>query len=92
MIDDYDWEILDKRLKALEDSLEMLKAMFPVQDSTPDVEYVLYQGDLTDAGTEQQWRSLLSDGDIARCAAYDKRLLEVFGLDPEQVKKEIESD
>lgn len=57
MISDTDWEILDKRLKAIEDNLEMLKALFPVQDSTHDVEYVLYQGDLTDAGTEQQWRN-----------------------------------
>lgn len=55
MINDYDWEILDKRLKALEDSLEMLKAVFTVKDSTSDVDYVLYQGDLTDAGLKQQW-------------------------------------
>jgi len=55
---DTDYDLLDKRLKAIEDSLEMLKAMFPVQDRKlePDVDYVLYQGDLTDAGSEQQWR------------------------------------
>lgn len=58
MISDTDWEILDKRLKAIEDSLEMLKALFP---DIPVVEcsdeYILEQGSLTDAGTKQQWRN-----------------------------------
>lgn len=76
MLSDTDYDLLDKRLKAIEDSLEMLKAMFPVQDRKlePDVDYVLYQGSLTDAGSEQHWRDLLSDGDTARCAAYDKKV------------------
>jgi hypothetical protein len=58
MLSDTDYDLLDKRLKAIEDSLEMLKAMFPVQDRRleTDVDYVLYQGSLTDAGAEQQWR------------------------------------
>lgn len=48
MLSDTDYDLLDKRLKAIEDSLEMLKAMFPVQDRKlePDVDYVLYQGSL----------------------------------------------
>jgi hypothetical protein len=59
MLSDTDYDLLDKRLKAIEDSLEMLKAMFPVQDRKlePDVDYVLYQGSLTDAGAVQIWNS-----------------------------------
>ena len=59
MVSDYDWELLNKRLKAVEDSIEMFKALFPVQDRKlePDVDYVLYQGSLTDAGLKQQWRN-----------------------------------
>lgn len=55
-VSDTDWEILDRRLKAIEDSLEMLKAVFPMQDSTSDVDYVLCQGDLADPSQQQQWR------------------------------------
>jgi hypothetical protein len=52
MLDDYDWELLNKRLESIERSIEMLKVMFPVKEGTltasPD--YVLYEGSLTDAG------------------------------------------
>lgn len=59
MISDTDWEILDKRLKAIEDSIEMLKTLFPEQNIKlePDVDYVLYQGNLTDAGSTQVWNN-----------------------------------
>lgn len=32
MLDDYDWELLNKRLESIERSIEMLKAMFPVPE------------------------------------------------------------
>jgi hypothetical protein len=43
MISDTDYDLLDKRLKAIEDSLEMLKALFPVKEgqSTAHSDYVL---------------------------------------------------
>jgi hypothetical protein len=46
MLSDTDYDLLDKRLKAIEDSLEMLKALFPVQDRKlePDVDYILLSG------------------------------------------------
>lgn len=59
MISDTDWELLDARLKSIERSIEMLKAMFPVKERTltASSDYVLYEGSLTDAGLKQQWRN-----------------------------------
>ena len=59
MISDTDYDLLDKRLKAIEDSLEMLKALFPVKEGTVTAHssYALKEGSLSDAGTVQIWNS-----------------------------------
>lgn len=58
MLSDTDYMLIDKRLKELERSVEMLRAMFP---EVPVVEcngdYILKEGDLTQPGYLQQWRN-----------------------------------
>lgn len=58
MLSDTDYMLIDKRLKELERSVEMLRAMFP---QAPVVEcngdYILEEGDLVDAGFPQKWRN-----------------------------------
>ena len=58
MLSDTDYMLIDKRLKELERSVEMLRAMFP---EVPVVEcsddYVLEEGSLTDSGSKQVWRT-----------------------------------
>ena len=58
MIDDYDWQLLDARLKSIEDSIRLLQIIFP-QIKPPESldDYVLYEGSLMDAGLKQQWRN-----------------------------------
>lgn len=59
MIDDYDWELLDQRLKSIEQSIEILKIMFP-QIKPPESldDYILKEGDLTQPGYSQKWRNV----------------------------------
>jgi hypothetical protein len=58
MIDDYDWQLLDARLKSIEQSIQLLQIMFP-QTKPPESlgDYVLKEGDLTQPGYVQQWRN-----------------------------------
>lgn len=67
VISDTDYDLLNKRLESIERSLEMLKTMFPIPEnvsfgSLVEVDkqgneyYVLKEGNLMDAGIEQEWR------------------------------------
>lgn len=58
MVTDYDWQLLDERLKSIEQSIEILKIMFP-QIKPPESldDYILKEGDLTQPGYLQQWRN-----------------------------------
>lgn len=154
-VSDTDYDLLDKRLKAIEDSIVVIKGYIDTQlknkyypstlaDLTKVVRpygalgetpcafdgmsaldkmkptglvcncpkcspYCLSLGDLTDAGTEQQWRvddykskewvqslkKFYKDLNLVGEMQYGGQfyaMCEAFGLNPEQVKKEIEND
>lgn len=57
MVTDYDWQLLDERLKSIERSLDFLRSVFPEMDVKyePEVDYVLCEGSLIDAGGPQKW-------------------------------------
>lgn len=58
MVTDYDWQLLDERLKSIEQSIQLLQIMFP-QIKPPESldDYILKEGDLTQPGYLQQWRN-----------------------------------
>jgi hypothetical protein len=58
MVTDYDWQLLDERLKSIEDSIQLLQILFP-QIKPPESldDYVLKEGDLMQPGYVQQWRN-----------------------------------
>ena len=58
MVTDYDWQLLDERLKSIEDSIQLLQIIFP-QIKPPESldDYVLKEGDLMQPGYTQQWRN-----------------------------------
>jgi len=58
MLTEYDWKLLDARLKSIEQSIQLLQIMFP-QIKPPESlgDYVLKEGDLMDPGIKQEWRS-----------------------------------
>ena len=58
MVTDYDWQLLDERLKSIEDSIQLLQIIFP-QIKPPESldDYVLKEGDLMQPGYVQQWRN-----------------------------------
>lgn len=57
MLTEYDWKLLDARLKSIEQSIQLLQIMFP-QIKPPESlgDYVLKEGDLMDPGIKQEWR------------------------------------
>jgi len=61
LISDTDWEILERRLKSIEASIQMLESVFgnPMKHvgGNGDVDYVLQEGSLSDAGTVQVWNN-----------------------------------
>ena len=58
MVTDYDWQLLDARLKSIEQSIQLLQIMFP-QIKPPESldDYTLKEGDLMQPGYVQQWRN-----------------------------------
>jgi hypothetical protein len=58
MVSDTDWQLLDARLKSIEDSIQLLQIIFP-QIKPPENldDYVLKEGDLMQPGYVQQWRN-----------------------------------
>jgi len=58
MVTDYDWQLLDARLKSIEQSIQLLEILFP-QIKPPESldDYILKEGDLTQPGYTQQWRN-----------------------------------
>lgn len=58
MVTDYDWQLLDARLKSIEQSIQLLESLFP-QIRPPESfdDYILKEGDLTQPGYLQQWRN-----------------------------------
>jgi hypothetical protein len=62
MVSDYDWQLLDARLKSIEASIQMLEAVFgnPMKyvGGNGDVAYVLQEGSLTNPSEPQIWRNI----------------------------------
>lgn len=57
-VTDTDWQLLDDRLKSIEDSIEILRIMFPQIKPLESLDdYVLKEGDLMQPGYIQQWRN-----------------------------------
>ena len=58
MVTDTDWQLLDARLKSIEQSIQLLEIMFP-QIKSPERldDYILKEGDLMQPGYIQQWRN-----------------------------------
>lgn len=60
-VSDTDWEILERRLKSIEASIQMLESVFgkPMKyvGGNGDVAYVLQEGSLTSPSEPQIWRN-----------------------------------
>ena len=57
MVTDYDWQLLDVRLKSIEQSIQLLQIMFPQIKSPESLDdYILKEGDLMQPGYVQEWR------------------------------------
>lgn len=55
---DYDWQLLDARLKSIEQSIELLQIMFPQIKSPESLDdYILKEGDLMNPSIKQEWRN-----------------------------------
>lgn len=58
MVSDYDWQLLDDRLKSIEQSIQLLQIMFPQIKSPESLDdYILKEGDLMQPEYIQQWRN-----------------------------------
>ena len=58
MVTDYDWQLLDARLKSIEQSIQLLQIMFPQIKSPESLgDYVLKEGDLMNPSINQEWRN-----------------------------------
>ena len=59
-VSDTDWILLERRLKSIEASIQMLESVFgkprKYVGGNGDVAYVLQEGSLIDAGLPQQWQ------------------------------------
>ena len=58
MVTDYDWQLLDARIKSIEQSIQLLQIMFPQIKSPESLDdYIMEEGDLTQPGYVQEWRN-----------------------------------
>lgn len=58
MVTDYDWQLLDARLKSIEQSIQLLQIIV-TQIKSPESldDYILKEGDLMNPSLKQQWRN-----------------------------------